>query len=58
MQSLEPDSETRSASPANTPVGGTIVFNVTETIDGRVLARNMYKFNLDEASRRGPRAIS
>ena len=57
-QSLEPDSETRSASPVNTSVGGTIVFNVTETIDGRVLARNMYKFNLDEASRRGPHAIS
>lgn len=39
--SLEPYSETRSASPDNTLIGGNIVFNVTETIDGRVLARNM-----------------
>lgn len=35
-----------------------IVFNVTELIDGSVLARNQYRFNLDEADRHGGNLIN
>lgn len=35
-----------------------IVFNVTELIDGSVLARNQYRFNLDEADRHGANLIN
>ena len=30
-----------------------IVLNITETIDGAVLARNQYRYNVAEASRHG-----
>ena len=35
-----------------------IVFNVTELIDGSVLARNQYRFNLEEADRHGGNLIN
>ena len=35
-----------------------LVLNITETIDGTVLARNQYRYNLDEADRHGDNLIN
>lgn len=35
-----------------------LVLNITETIDGSVLARNQFKYNLDEADRHGGNLIN
>ena len=35
-----------------------IVLNITELIDGSVLARNQYRYNLDEADRHGGNLIN
>lgn len=34
-----------------------LVLNITETIDGTVLARNQYRYNLDEADRHGDNLV-
>lgn len=34
-----------------------IVINITDTIDGQTLARNTYRYNQDEAARRGTAAV-
>lgn len=38
--------------------GREIVLNITETIDGSVLARNQFRYNLDEADRHGGNLIN
>lgn len=38
---------------SGTAAGGDIVINITETIDGAILARNQYKHNLREGTLRG-----
>lgn len=38
---------------SGTATGGEIVINITETIDGAILARNQYKHNLREGTLRG-----
>ena len=54
---------TVSASPAKTTSGAAnyareIVVNITEMIDGSVLARNQYRYNLEEADRHGSNLIN
>ena len=45
---------------AGAAVGGAreLVLNITELIDGSVLARNQYRYNLDEADRHGGNLIN
>ena len=44
--------------PEGTPAGRDIVVNITQTLDGAVLARNQYHYNKDEAERIGPSLVS
>lgn len=37
--------------------GGEYVFNLTTTLDGAVVARNMYRYNAEEVRRRGMEAV-
>ena len=39
--------------PGSIATGGDIVINITETIDGAILARNQYKYNMREGTLRG-----
>lgn len=39
--------------PGSVATGGDIVINITETIDGAILARNQYKYNMREGKLRG-----
>lgn len=39
--------------PGSIATGGDIVINITETIDGAILARNQYKYNMREGKLRG-----
>lgn len=47
------------STPASVPAKAKeIILNITQTLDGAVLARNQYRYNLDEADRHGDNLVN